>query len=47
MGKLTKPPGIENDAFNSLKWDELTSGRDFDFGNCEVVSYEAGGFHGR
>lgn len=20
---------------------------DFDFGNCEVVSYKAGGFHGR
>ena len=26
---LTKPPGIENDAFKSQKWDELTSGRRF------------------
>lgn len=26
---LTKLPGIENDAFKSQKWDELTSGRRF------------------
>lgn len=26
---LAKPPGIENDAFKSQKWDELTSGRRF------------------
>ena len=26
---LTKPPGIEPDAFKSTKWDELTAGRDF------------------
>ena len=26
---LTKPPGIENDAFKSAKWDELTQGRAF------------------
>ena len=26
---LTKPPGIESDAFKSAKWDELTEGRDF------------------
>ena len=26
---LTKPPGIESDAFKSAKWDELTAGRDF------------------
>ena len=26
---LTKPSGIENDAFKSQKWDELTSGRRF------------------
>ena len=62
---LTKPSGIENDAFKSQKWDELTQGRafrqsdaptfallygkniEFDFGDCEVVEYEAGGFHGR
>ena len=26
---LTKPPGIESDAFKSAKWDEVTAGRDF------------------
>ena len=26
---LTKPPGIESDAFKSTKWDEITAGRDF------------------
>lgn len=26
---LTKPPGIESDAFKSAKWDEITAGRDF------------------
>ncbi len=29
MSKLTKPASIEDDAFRSAKWDELTSGRDF------------------
>ncbi len=29
MSKLVKPTNIENDAFRSAKWDELTSGRDF------------------
>lgn len=29
MSKLAKPSNIENDAFRSAKWDELTSGRDF------------------
>lgn len=29
MSKLAKPANIENDAFRSAKWDELTSGRDF------------------
>lgn len=29
MSKLTKPANIENDAFRSSKWDELTAGRDF------------------
>ncbi len=36
MGKLTKPPGIENDAFKSLKWDELTSGREFDLATVKL-----------
>ena len=27
---IQKPPSIENDAFKSAKWDELTQGRDFD-----------------
>ena len=26
---ITKPPGIESDAFKSAKWDELTAGRSF------------------
>lgn len=26
---LTKPPQVENDAFKSAKWDELTAGRRF------------------
>ena len=26
---LSKPPGIEPDAFESAKWDEITAGRDF------------------
>ena len=26
---LSKPPGIESDAFKSAKWDEITAGRDF------------------
>lgn len=26
---LQKPPQVENDAFKSAKWDELTEGRDF------------------
>ena len=26
---LTKPPNVENDAFKSAKWDELTAGRTF------------------
>ncbi len=26
---ITKPPGVESDAFKSAKWDELTAGRDF------------------
>lgn len=26
---ISKPPGIESDAFKSAKWDELTAGRDF------------------
>ena len=26
---LMKPPGIEPDAFESAKWDEITAGRDF------------------
>ena len=26
---LTKPPNVENDAFKSAKWDELTTGRAF------------------
>ena len=26
---LTKPPGIESDAFKSAKWNEITAGRDF------------------
>ncbi len=26
---ITKPPGIESDAFKSAKWDELTQGREF------------------
>ncbi|MEE8716753.1 MAG: hypothetical protein SOI26_09825 [Coriobacteriales bacterium] len=29
MSKLAKPANIENDAFRSAKWDELTAGRDF------------------
>lgn len=29
MSKLAKPVNIENDAFRSAKWDELTAGRDF------------------
>ena len=29
MSKLVKPTNIENDAFRSAKWDELTAGRDF------------------
>ena len=26
---ITKPPGIESDAFKSAKWDELTNDRTF------------------
>lgn len=26
---ITKPPGIESDAFKSAKWDELTQGSEF------------------
>lgn len=29
MSKLAKPANIENDAFRSAKWDELTAGHDF------------------
>ena len=29
MSKLVKPTNIENDAFRSATWDELTAGRDF------------------
>jgi hypothetical protein len=29
MSKLIKPTNIENDAFRSAKWDELTAGREF------------------
>jgi hypothetical protein len=27
--EISKPASVENDAFRSAKWDELTSGRDF------------------
>ena len=26
---LTKPASVENDAFKSAKWDEITAGREF------------------
>ncbi len=29
MAQLVKPPQVENDAFKSAKWDELTCGRSF------------------
>lgn len=35
--KLTKPPGIENDAFKSQKWDELTSGRKFELSDVPTL----------
>lgn len=35
--KLTKPPGIENDAFKSQKWDELTSGRRFEMSDVPTL----------
>lgn len=37
MAILTKPPGIECDAFKSQKWDELTSGRRFEMSDVPTL----------
>ena len=50
---ISKPPGIESDAFESAMLGEqsrvlLYGGNvGFDFGVCELIEYKAGGFHGR
>ena len=35
---ITKPPGIESDAFKSAKWDELTHGRNFTQSDAPALS---------
>ena len=35
---ITKPPGIESDAFKSAKWDELTAGRSFSQSDAPALS---------
>lgn len=35
---ITKPPGIESDAFKSAKWDELTQGREFAQSDAPALS---------
>ena len=35
---LTKPPGVESDAFKSAKWDELTQGRAFTQSDAPALS---------
>lgn len=35
---LTKPPQVENDAFKSAKWDELTEGRDFEQSDAPTLA---------
>ena len=35
---LTKPPGVESDAFKSAKWDELTHGRTFTQSDAPALS---------
>ena len=35
---ITKPPGIESDAFKSAKWDELTHGRTFTQSDAPALS---------
>ncbi|WP_075844017.1 hypothetical protein [Collinsella bouchesdurhonensis] len=35
---ITKPPGIESDAFKSAKWDELTQGRAFSQSDVPALS---------
>lgn len=36
---ITKPPGIESDAFKSAKWDELTAGRNFSQSDAPALSF--------
>ena len=40
---ITKPPGIESDAFKSAKWDELTQGREFAQSDAPAPPYFASG----
>lgn len=35
---ITKPPGVESDAFKSAKWDELTHGRTFTQSDAPALS---------
>ena len=35
---ITKPPGIESDAFKSAIWDELTQGREFAQSDAPALS---------
>lgn len=38
MSKLVKPANIENDAFRSAKWDELTKSRNFSQSDAPALS---------
>ena len=35
---ISKPPGIESDAFKSAKWDELTAGQNFSQSDIPALS---------
>ena len=35
---ITKPPGIESDAFKSVKWDEFAQGREFARSDAPALS---------
>lgn len=38
MARLQKPAQVENDAFKSAKWDELTSGRRFEQSDAPAIA---------
>ena len=35
---LTKPASVENDAFKSAKWDEITAGREFQMSDAPTLA---------